>query len=658
MGRSTCLACVLALCAAACGGKSNGNNGDGGPGDGQGTGTGAIDAGVMCLSGLQSITLSPSQTTITITTAAPPSPITFTASGHYADGHDAAIDASLLAWKATRADQTDPGMISAGVYTPNPAAGGHIQITATDGCITSGPAAVDITLDATVGTPNGDWSGPVVTTGAPLIVYPSDQTRFPRNIYRTLFQWRKNTWTTFRLTFTGPSSTTTVYTDGAHADCAAATPPAGCWEADQTAWSYIAASNAGATATWTVDALDTSTTPPTIHRAGPITIGFSKQDVKGAIFYWSTTSAGVRRAAVSAQYPEDYIAGNPSTVYTGTPSTTVKCVACHVVSHDGKYLAAPVQSGLGQSVWITQVTMLAPPTPLVTAIANTMGHGFATISPDDAHVIVAFGGKLWMVDRVTGTKEQDVPLGGVMGTHPDWSPAANTIAFAGASGDAPGNAPLDTIAWQGGTSWSAIKTLVPAAGQSNLFPSFSPDGNWIAYVRGKGGHDDKTAQLWIIDKDGTMTPVELKNANRVVSNGTTTDTLGQHQNSQPTWGPTGDYAWIAFNSMRAYGVVRPSGGVQQIWVAAIDPSKLGTGVDPSFPAFRIQFQGLDENNHRAYWTEDVRDNPPPPPPPTDGGVCVAHGMTCVPGQSTCCDSGDVCDTTDNGQTYSCMVIVN
>jgi len=295
----------------------------------------------------------------------------------------------------------------------------------------------------------------------------------------------------------------------------------------------------------------------------------------------------------------------------------------------------------------------------VKMITNTKGHGFATVSNDDEHVVVAFGGLMWMVKRVDGSKEQDIPLGSVKGTQPDWSPTEDLIAFAGAGGDAPGNAPLDTIAWMGGTTWGALQTIVPPDGLSNLFPAFSPDGAWIAYARGKGGHDDKTAQLWIVDKDGTGSPVELVNANRVVSNGTTTDTTGQHQNSQPTWGPSGDYMWVAFNSMRAYGVVRPAAiGHQQIWVAAIDPSKLGTGADPSFPAFRLQFQGLDEDNHRAYWTEDVRDNPPPPPPPSDGGVCIAHGQTCDPAVDTCCDVNDVCDSTDNGMTYTCITRVN
>src|SRR6185369_16158141 len=115
-------------------------------------------------------------------------------------------------------------------------------------------------------------------------------------------------------------------------------------------------------------------------------------------------------------------------------------------------------------------------------------------------------------------------------------------------------------------------------------PSYSPDGEYIAYARGKGGHGDKTFQLWLVKADGGTPPVELVTANRIV-------------NSLPTWAPPGDLQWIAFNSVRPYGVVFPTGGTQQIWVAAIDPSKLGQHgadgglIDPSFPAFRFAFQG-------------------------------------------------------------------
>lgn len=614
---------------------------------------------LVCIAGLASLSISPAGSMATLD-GTPPAPTTFTVTGTFADGHSAAIDPATLGWTATRADDTPAGTVTSGSYTPFSDSGGVVTIAATDGCI-SGNTAVTLVLKVTIGAPGspGDWTSTPVATGTiPTLVYPSDQTRFPRNIYRTLFQWRTGGHTQFRLTFTGAGSTVVVYTDGSNALCAAKTPAAGCWEADEQAWSYISGSNAGSTVTWTVDALDTSTTPPTPRRSSVVTLGFSKKDVVGAVFYWSTTSAGVRRANIKDAAPEDYITGKPGTTYAN-PTDQVKCVACHVVSRDGKYMIAPVQATSGQSLWITQVTKDAPPMPLVKSVANTGGHGFATISPDDSTVVAAWGGKMWTVDRATGAFGENLALAPfAAGTQPDWSPDNKQLTFATGNGDAPGNASIALLPYNN-PGWGTATTLVPAGGLSNLFPMFSPDGKWVAYSRGKGGHGDLTAQLFVVAGTVGAVPAEMVQANRMVSNVLGT---GQFENTQPTWAPPGDLYWVAFNSQREYGVVSKA-GTQQIWVAAVDPAKLGTGVDPSYPAFRLQFQAIAENNHRAFWTLDVRDTPDggtPPDMTQPGGdmarMCIADGATCDPTLDHCCSSADVCDTKDNGATYTCFAI--
>lgn len=43
----------------------------------------------------------------------------------------------------------------------------------------------------------------------------------------------------------------------------------------------------------------------------------------------------------------------------------------------------PAAADSGKSLWILEVTQDAPPTPLVTSVQDTQGHGFATISPDN-----------------------------------------------------------------------------------------------------------------------------------------------------------------------------------------------------------------------------------------------------------------------------------
>ncbi|GAB4511013.1 MAG: hypothetical protein Tsb0020_28670 [Haliangiales bacterium] len=653
------LSASVALTLAACGSDSPGGGGpnDGGPNDGSGAIIFDSQPGMEgCIDGLQSLTLSAESAQFTLD-GGQPSAIEITATGTFASGASDTVDNARLMWAVARADDTPAGEIEAGLLQPYPSAGGTVTVSASDGCVT-GSLELAFVLEVAIGdtpTTPEDWAGtPVTDEPAPSLVYPSDQTRFPRNIYRILFQWQGAGHSEFRLTFAGAGSTVTVYSDGLHPDCEDA-DGAGCWEADELAWSYIAGSNAGETVTLTVDALDRSTTPPTVRRAQAATLGFSRRDVEGAIFYWSTTSAGIRRANIAAATPEDYITGKPGTAYED--GDEVECVACHVVSRDGRYIAAPVSAGSGKSLWIMEVTTSAPPTPMVKQVDDTEGHGFATIAPDNEYLALTWKDKAWLVRRDDGSYVEDIPFGELEATHPDWSPSGEYIVFATGKGDGPGDASIARIAFHGVGDWGTPEILVPAEdGATNLFPMFSPAGDWIAYSRGEGGHGDPAAQLFVVAADSGA-PIELINANRVVSNQLTD---GQHQNSLPTWAPSGDLEWVAFNSKRAYGVVQDK-DMQQIWVAAIDLDKAASGEDPSYPAFRIPFQGLNEDNHRAYWTQDVRDDAPPPvdagpPEEADAGPCVATGDTCDPVNDTCCDSRDYCDTY-NDVDYECLTRV-
>jgi hypothetical protein len=183
---------------------------------------------------------------------------------------------------------------------------------------------------------------------------------------------------------------------------------------------------------------------------------------------------------------------------------------------------------------------------------------------------------------------------------------------------------------------------------------FSFDGEWIAFSQGKGGHDDITAQLMVIPASGGQ-PIECINANRVTSNQLTD---GQYQNSQPTWAPPGDLNWVAFNTMREYGVVSPA-GTQQIWVAAIDVEKAKNGQDPSYPAFRVPFQGLAEDNHRAFWTLDIADSTGSSSSSSGGGptcsTILSVGDPCDALQD-CCQTGAYCDSLD-GTKFTCVADV-
>ncbi len=639
----------------------------GGPGQGPGGSSAALSVGASggsgsCTADIASIQLAPAGQEVLLDGTSPAATVTFEATGVRSDGTTTSLSPGDLAWTVSRADDTPPGSIADGILAPFPHAGGVVTVAA-EGCGATGSTNVTLRLEVELGAPANadDWDGePVVGDDeAPSIVYPSDETRLPRNVYRTIFQWRRGATSEARITYEGPYASVTVYTGGAHGLCGEAEPAAGCWEVNELAWQYIAGSNAGELVTWTVDGLDASTSPPTILRGEPAVLGVSKEDVEGAIFYWSTTSAGVRRGRISQQDPEDYVAGG--TVLED--GDEVGCVACHVVSRSGKYLAAPTKSADGGGLFVYEVTAAAPPPPLVKEIANTGGHGFATISPDDEHLVAAYKGAMWQLAREDGAHIVDIDTGELGGTHPDWSPLGDEVIFATGEGDGPGDASLARVPYDAGTWGQAEVFLAPPDGRTNLFPMFSPGGEWIAFSQGKGGHGDPEAQLHVMKADASES-IELVRANRVSSN---VMTDGEHQNSQPTWAPPGDYHWIAFNSKREYGVIL-DGGTQQIWVAAVSTDIIESGEDASWPAFRVPFQGLDENNHRAFWTLDVTEGQGGGGAGgADGGggsggddagcaQILGVGELCDP-LDDCCETGAYCDTRDDGRTYECVGVV-
>lgn len=629
------------------GGGSGGGDASGGGMGGGATG-GSGGGAATCIANATALTLTPPSGTVTAGGT-----LAFTATATV-NGQSVDVTSSVT-WTATRNDDSPPGTISAGSFTAEPGVGGTVTITATDGCLTAS-AAVTVTFSGEIvggdgGVTVGDFGGTVDTTttaSLPRIVYPHDGTRFPRNIYKVLFQWKRAGHAKFRLTFAGPGSTVQVLTDGRLPNCPNAAD--GCWEASASAWLAIAGSNAGAEVTLTVDGVDMA--GGTVFRGPAITLGFSRRDVRGAIFYWSTTSAGIRRATVSDDAPEPYLVGKPIPSVLSDGST-VQCVACHTVSRSGRKLFAGTKTSIDTGLFVYDVTLTPPPTPVITDQISNRDKGFGTFSPDDTRVVATVGDKLAEFDSTTAMKFSDLPV--VEGTNPDWSPRGHELVFSNQGGDSPGGAGLAVIDRVDG-GWAGARVIVPPGTGTNLFPSYAPDGVHIAFTRGRGGHGDNTFQLWLVSPDGGQL-TELLNANRKVNNclgiacDTQGNTNGQYENTMPTWAPPGDLDWVAFNSKRPYGVVFPAGGTQQIWVAAIDRSKVGQRlpdgglVDPSFPAFRFAFQDLNENNHRAFWTLDVRVE-------QDAGVmCVMANGECS-ANSVCC-GGNQCQAISELE-YRCL----
>ena len=182
-------------------------------------------------------------------------------------------------------------------------------------------------------------------------------------------------------------------------------------------------------------------------------------------------------------------------------------------------------------------------------------------------------------------------------------------------------------------TWGAPGELVPSTpGKNHYYPSFAPDGSFLVYDESTcpagqnsdgscNADTDATATLWAVGTSMGATPITLAKCNAGgVADGSTTALT----NSFPRWSPfvfkrsasetTSRLMWLTFSSTRNYGLhpIPPSaapGGESPagtlIWMAAVDPDKIGNGEERWYTAFALPFQDITTSNHIAQWTTKV-----------------------------------------------------
>ncbi len=142
---------------------------------------------------------------------------------------------------------------------------------------------------------------------------------------------------------------------------------------------------------------------------------------------------------------------------------------------------------------------------------------------------------LWVVNVKNG-KAKQITDGSVHDEHqPTWSPDGTQIAFMSNHADDPDMNAEGEDLWLISAEGGEI-TKIPTPFGMKYMPSFSPDGNWIAYY-GQDGRGDwwQNVHLWIVPTNGDGKAQCVTGAHDVTVGNATGNDTGGSATMQPVW---------------------------------------------------------------------------------------------------------------------------
>jgi hypothetical protein len=454
----------------------------------------------------------------------------------------------------------------------------------------------DIRVDPALppNTPDIFTNGTEDAATAPTVVYPPAGVVMPRNLGDFEVHWTDATaHDIYEISLTTEFADVRAYVAGGNGDAAAGPNPG--WMSFLAA-EWLAAVGYEPVVQFRVRAA-LSTNPGTIGAGAPQMVKLTNQDMLGGMYYWAATSStggayGIFRHDMSQP-------GVPAEQYM-TNVQAGKCVACHVLSRDGKEMSITYDGGNGTASMVDVASSARQDL--------TNRWNFGTFTPDGAKFLSVYNGTLTVRNYSDQSVLATMTSAGMV-THPDLSPDGTKLVYV-----RPGTYGADWTFQTGGIFWrtydQATDTFGPENplindGSNNYYPSWSPDGNWILFNRAPSGdaYNNANASLWVIKGDGSGPALELATADMAPG---LTNSWGRWAPFQQTVGANNEpMFWVTVSSKRNFGVRLVNANRPQIWMTPFYPNQASSSVDPSNAPFRLPFQDITSDNHIAQWTEKV-----------------------------------------------------
>jgi hypothetical protein len=265
--------------------------------------------------------------------------------------------------------------------------------------------------------------------------------------------------------------------------------------------------------------------------------------------------------------------------------------------------------------------------------------------------------RYYLGDPIFGGDAQTLPI------LPEWSPDGSALAVALAN-SAPDsmclwtyvtcNSPIAVIPVEGGAALGEPRLVATNADpeEYNYYPTWSPDGQWIVFQSARRVRNDEHA---------IVEPRSLGNPNGVIRMvrssggpyvcpgpdcielsrgiGYTPEEALAGAGKAATWpkftpfsqGPDGALTFVSYTSHLPYGF--HGSEKSQLWMFAVDTSKVGSATDPSFSPIWLPYQDENDGALTPYWTETL------PCEIDANGACSG----CVAGERCTVTTGNRCE---------------